>query len=76
MKTATMPADGSASLLKEGPYTFKKEELEQMAMQLEQHVQHLIQTFVLCSHDQMRKDTVDGCLAMFVSIFIIIFRWI
>ncbi|RCN46314.1 hypothetical protein ANCCAN_07606 [Ancylostoma caninum] len=47
------PPDGSysCSLINGGPITFKPEELAQLRIQLEQHVQLLTQSVVMCFHD-------------------------
>ncbi|WKY06331.1 hypothetical protein Q1695_006493 [Nippostrongylus brasiliensis] len=47
------PPDGSysCSLISGEPVTFKAEELEQLRIQMEQHVQLLTQSVVMCFHD-------------------------
>ncbi|KAK6027130.1 hypothetical protein OSTOST_06844, partial [Ostertagia ostertagi] len=47
------PPDGSysSSLISGEPISFKPEEVEQLRIQLEQHVQLLTQSVVMCYHD-------------------------
>uniref|UniRef100_A0A1I7WJF9 Mab-21 domain-containing protein n=1 Tax=Heterorhabditis bacteriophora TaxID=37862 RepID=A0A1I7WJF9_HETBA len=45
-------SDGSCSLISGVPITFRPEEVEQLKIQLEQHVQLLTQAVVMCFHDR------------------------
>ncbi|CAL2040697.1 unnamed protein product, partial [Caenorhabditis brenneri] len=51
-EVVTSSSNESCTLLKPGPVTFRPEEIEQLQLQLEQHVQLLTQFVVTCHHDE------------------------
>ncbi|CAI2350024.1 unnamed protein product [Caenorhabditis sp. 36 PRJEB53466] len=62
--TAASSSSESCTLLKNAPVSFRREELETLRMQLEQHVQLATQFVVVCHHDEQLAQVRDAAQLM------------